>query len=404
MSEKLIFRRQYMDKIRPFIGKDLIKIITGQRRIGKSYMLKQLIEEIRQIRPENNIIYIDKELEEFSGIRNSRDLHKYVTSHLVAGKDNFLFIDEVQEIESFQRCIRSLLNKKECDIYCTGSNATMLSGELATLLAGRYIEFPIHGLSYSEFLEFNQVSDSNENFSLYMTLGGMPYQYHLGLDPEIVFEYLKSLYSTILLKDVVSRENIRNVSLLENLVAYLADNTGSLFSAQNISKYLKSQQIGIPVQSVINYLKALTNAYFIHKVSRADIQGLKIFEVGEKFYFEDLGLRNSIRPFNYRGDIGKLMENAVYLHLVRNRYKVYVGKSGDKEIDFMAEKDGERIYVQVAYQLGDDNIIKREFGNLAGIPDNFPKYVVTMDEIQSRNTYKGIKQVNLRAFLLSDLP
>lgn len=399
MLENLIFRKQYIDKIRPFIGKDLIKIITGQRRIGKSYMLKQLIEEINQSNPGSNIIYIDKELEEFSAIRNSADLHKYVMEKLVEGKANFLFIDEVQEIGSFQRCLRSLLNKKECDIYCAGSNATMLSGELATLLAGRYIEFPIHGLSYPEFLEFNQIGDSIENLNLYLTLGGMPYQYHLGLDPAIVFEYLKSLYSTILLKDVVSRENIRNVSLLENLVAYLADNTGSLFSAQNISKYLKSQQITIPTQSVINYLKALTNAYFIHKVSRADIQGLKIFEIGEKFYFEDLGLRNSIRLFNYRGDIGKLMENAVYLHLLRNGYKVYVGKSGDKEIDFMAEKDGERVYVQVAYQLGDENIIKREFGNLADIPDNYPKYVVTMDEIQPRNTYKGIMQLNLRAFL-----
>ena len=257
------------------------------------------------------------------------------------------------------------------------------------------MEFPIHGLSYPEFLEFNQVGDSKENLSLYLKLGGMPYQYHLGLEPTIVFEYLKSLYSTILLKDVVSRENIRNVSLLENLVAYLADNTGSLFSAQNISKYFKSQQITIPTQSEINYLKALTNAHFIHKVSRADILGLKIFEIGEKFYFEDLGLRNSIRPFNYRGDIGKLMDNAVYLHLLRNSYKVYVGKSGDKEIDFMAEKNGERIYVKVSYQLGDDNIIEREFGNLANIPENYPKYVVTMDEIQSKNTYKSIRHLNL---------
>jgi len=228
-------------------------------------------------------------------------------------------------------------------------------------------------------------------------------EYHLGLDPEIVFEYLKSLYSTILLKDVISRENIRNVSLLENLVAYLADNTGSLFSAQKISKYLKSQQINIPAQSVINYLKALTNAFFVHKVSRADIQGLKIFEIGEKFYFEDLGLRNSIRPFNYRGAIGKLMENAVYLHLLRSNYQVFVGKSGDKEIDFMAEKNGERIYVQVAYQLGDENIIKREFGNLADIPDNYPKYVVTMDDIRPRNTYKGILQVNLKDLLLESI-
>jgi predicted AAA+ superfamily ATPase len=400
MKEKIIFRRQYMEKIRPFIGKDLIKIVTGQRRIGKSYMLKQLIEEIRLSHPDGNIIYIDKELEEFSRLRSSEDLHLYVKDHLLGGKDNFLFIDEVQEIESFQRCLRSLLNQKECDIYCTGSNAKMLSGELATLLAGRYIEFSIHGLIYTEFLEFNQIADSKENLNLYLTLGGMPYQYHLGLEPSIVFEYLKSLYSTILLKDVVSRENIRNVSLLENLVTYLADNTGSLFSAQNISKYLKSQQINIPTQSVINYLKALTNAYFVHKVSRADIQGLKIFEIGEKFYFEDLGLRNSIRPFNYRGDIGKLMENAVYLHLLRNRYTVYVGKSGDKEIDFMAEKNGERVYVQVAYQLGDENTIKREFGNLADISDNYPKYVVTMDDIQSRNTFKGIRQINLKEFLV----
>ena len=402
-KDKLILRRQYLDKIGPFIKKDLIKIITGQRRIGKSSMLKQLMAEIKKAYPDGNIIFIDKELEKFNAIRNSNDLHRYVKEQLAGEKENFLFIDEVQEIESFQRCLRSLLNQKECDIYCAGSNATMLSGELATLLAGRYMEFPIHGLSYSEFLEFNQIIDSSDNLNLYLTLGGMPYQYHLGLDMAIVFEYLKSLYSTILLRDVVSRENIRNVVLLENLVTYLAGNTGSLFSAQNISKYLKSQQINMPIQSVINYLRALTNAYFIHKVSRADIQGLKIFEIGEKFYFEDLGLRNSIRPFNYRGDIGKLMENAVYLHLLRNNYKVYVGKSGQKEIDFMAEKNGERVYVQVAYQLVDDIVIQREFGNLVEIPDNYPKYVVTMDAIQPRNTFKGVIQVSLRSFLLGTL-
>lgn len=399
MKDELFYRELYLAKLRPFIGKDLIKIITGQRRIGKSYILKQLIAEIERTVPKANIIYIDKELEKFSGIRKSEDLHQYVTHHLVEGKENVLIVDEVQEIDSFQRCLRSLLNQQQCDIYCSGSNATMLSSELATLLAGRYIEVPIHSLSYPEFLEFNQLSTSKENLNLYLTIGGMPYQFHLGLDPNIVFEYLRSLYSTILLKDVVSRENIRNVSLLENLVSYLADNTGSLFSAQNISKYLKSQQINIPTQTVINYLKALTNAFFIHKVPRADIQGLKIFEIGEKFYFEDLGLRNSIRTFNYRGDINKLMENAVYLHLLRNGYKVFVGKSGEKEIDFMGEKNGERIYIQVAYQLTDDKVIQREFENLATISDNYPKYVITMDEIQPLNTYKGIRQLNLESFL-----
>lgn len=401
MAEELIKRTSYIDKIKPFIGKDLIKILTGQRRVGKSYLLKQLIQEIKETRSSVNIIYIDKELDEFSLITDSKNLHEYVVEHLLDGKENYLFIDEVQEIDSFQLCLRSLLNQKKCDIYCTGSNAAMLSGELATKLAGRYIEFSVHGLSYQEFLIFNQLNDNTESLNLYLTLGGMPYQYNIGINQSIVFEYLKNLYASILLKDVVSRGGIRNVSLLENLVMYLADNVGSLFSAQNISKYLKSQQIMLPTQSVINYLKVLSNAYFVHKVLRADINGLKIFEIGEKYYFEDLGLRNSIRPFNYTRDIGKLMENVVYLHLLRNGYQVYVGKSGDKEIDFMAEKDGERIYVQVAYLLYDEKTIQREFGNLAEIPDNYPKYVVSMDEIKPNNTFKGIKQMHLREFLLS---
>jgi hypothetical protein len=400
MNKNLIYRNQYLDRITPFIGKQMIKILTGQRRVGKSYMLRQLKEEIRQKQPDANIIFIDKELQDFSAILNDKDLHDFVQSKLLPDKENYLFIDEVQEIEDFERCLRSLLNESKCDIFCTGSNAKMLSGELATLLAGRYIEFSIHGLSYPEFLTFNDLSDSNESLNYHLTLGGMPYQHNLGLDSTIVFEYLKSLYSTILLKDVVSRENIRNVAFLENLVFYLADNIGSLFSAQNISKYLKSQHINLPTQSVINYLRSLTNAYFIHKVSRAEIGGLKIFEIGEKFYFEDLGLRNSIRPFNYRNDINKLMENAVYLHLLRKNYQVHVGKLGDKEIDFVAEKNGEKIYIQVTYLLFDENTVRREFDSLMNIADNYPKYVVTMDEINASASYEGIKRMHLREFLL----
>lgn len=403
MEENIIRRPTYLEKIKPFINKDVIKILTGQRRVGKSYMLKLIIEHIRVTFPEAHIIYIDKELEDFSFLNDHQQLNDYVLAQLQPDKKNFLFIDEVQEISSFQRCLRSLLNQKLCDIYCTGSNANMLSGELATLMAGRYMEFPIHGLSYIEFLEFNQIDDHKDSLNLYLTIGGMPYQHHIGLEPNVVFEYLKNVYASILLKDVVSRENIRNVSLLENLVVYLADNTGSLFSALNISKYLKSQQINIPTQSVINYLKALTNAYFIHKVPRADINGLKIFEIGEKYYFEDLGLRNCIRSFNYRGDIGKLMENVVYLHLLRSGFRVFVGKTGNQEIDFMAKKNGERLYIQVAYLLTDDNTIQREFGNLAIIQDNYPKYVVTMDEFTPQNTFKGIRQIHLREFLKMEM-
>ena len=400
MANYLIPRDEYLKKISPFVDKQLIKIITGQRRVGKSYILKLLIKQISSKHPDANIIYIDMELHEFSTISTDKEFYRYVEARLIATQPNYLFVDEVQEIEGFERCLRSLLNEATCDIYCTGSNAKMLSGELATLLAGRYIEFPIHSLSYPEFLEFNQIRESAQNLNHYLTLGGMPYQYNLGLEKPVVFEYLKSLYSTILLRDVVARENIRNVSFLENLVAYLADNVGSLFSAQNISKYLKSQRINIPTQSVINYLKGLTNAYFVHKVPRAEVGGLKIFEIGDKFYFEDLGLRNCVRSYNFKEDVSKLMENVIYLHLLRKGYQVYIGKMGDKEIDFMAEKEGEKIYIQVAYLLADADAIKREFDSLLQIEDQFSKYVITMDESNIHHSHKGIKRLNLREFLL----
>ncbi|MFT4062523.1 MAG: AAA family ATPase [Edaphocola sp.] len=226
-----------------------------------------------------NIIYIDKEQERFSDLNNHTQLYDYVKNNLSPEKNNFVFIDEIQEIDEFQKCLRSLLNEQLCDIYCTGSNANMLSGELATQLAGRYVAFAIHSLSYTELLNFNQLEDSNESLERYLTIGRMPYQHNIGTESAVVFEYLKNVYASILLKDVVSRENIRNVLLLENLIAFLADNTGSLFSAQNISKHLQSQQIKIPTQTVINYLKALTNAYFIHETQRADIKVLNIFKI-----------------------------------------------------------------------------------------------------------------------------
>ena len=398
MEENLFHRKGYLERIKPFIGKHIIKILTGQRRVGKSYMLKLIMEEIEKS-GNVNLIYIDKEQERFSDINNHTQLYNYLKNKLLADKSNYVFIDEIQEIDEFQKCLRSLLNEQLCYIYCTGSNANMLSGELATQLAGRYVEFTIHALSYTEFLNFNNLEDSNENMELYLTIGGMPYQHHIGTKPAVVFEYLKNVYASILLKDVVSRENIRNVSLLENLVAFLADNTGSLFSAQNISKYLKSQQINMPTQTVINYLKALTNAYFVHKTQRADIQGLKIFEIGEKYYFEDLGIRNSVRAFNFRTEVGKLIENAVYMQLLRSGYQVYTGKDGEREIDFIAEKDGERVYVQACYLLADEKTVQREFGNLLLITDNYPKYVVTLDPFSTRTTYKGIRQLHLREFL-----
>ena len=400
MQLNYIKRPLYIDKIKPFIGKQVIKVLSGQRRVGKSYLLLQLIDEIKMLFADANIIYINIEHHEFDMIRTHTTLYQYVTTQLKSGASNFLLIDEVQEVNSFELCLRSLLAESKCDIICTGSNAKMLSGELATTLSGRHVQFPIYTLSYSEFLEFHKLENENKSLTLYLQLGGMPYLIHTGLEESVVMEYLRNVNSTILLKDVVARENIRNVSFLENLTAFLADNTGSILSALNISKYLKSQMQLVPTQTVLNYLRALTNAYYVHKVQRAEVKGLKIFEVGEKYYFEDLGLRNAIRHFDYRSDVNKLMENVVYLDLKRKGYAVFVGQIGQKEIDFMAEKNGERLYVQVAYMLTDQQTIDREFGNLLLIADNYPKYVVTMDEISAGKDYKGIRQMHLRDFLL----
>ncbi|MDL2320144.1 ATP-binding protein [Alistipes sp. OttesenSCG-928-B03] len=400
---RYIERNEYIEKIRPYIGKPVIKVLTGQRRVGKSYIMLQLCDEVREMDAKANVIVINCELEEFRHLKSSAELYEYVDSKLSAGTSNYLFIDEVQEVDGFQDALRSLLAEQKCDIYCTGSNANILSSELATYLSGRYMEFYIHSLSYREFLQFHKLDVSQDSLSKYLTFGGMPFLVNLELSQTQVYEYLSNVQSTIILKDVVAKENIRNVPFLENLVEYVADNVGSLFSANNISKYLKSQKINISPQVVINYLKALTNAYIIHKVIRSDIAGLKIFEVGEKYYFEDLGLRNTIRGFNTAGDIHKLMENAVYLHLVQSGYTVFVGRIGDKEIDFMAEREGSRIYIQVTLSALDEKTREREFGNLMEIDDNYPKYVVALNDMIIGSDYKGIHYINLAEFLTTAL-
>lgn len=399
---KYIRRDNYVEQIRPYISKPVIKVLTGQRRVGKSCIMLQLCDEVKVMDDKANTIYINCELEEFRGIRTSSDLYAYVTSHLETEKQNYLFIDEVQEIDSFQDALRSLLAEQKCDIYCTGSNANILSGELATYLSGRYMEFDIHSLSYREFLRFHRFESSQDSLTKYLTYGGMPFLINLDLTKEQVFEYLSNVYSTILLKDVVAKEKIRNVSFLENLVMYVADNVGSLFSSNNISKYLKSQKIQMSPQLIMNYLKALTNAYIIYKVQRADVGGLKIFEIGEKYYFEDLGLRNMIRGGDVASDVHKLMENAVFLHLIQSGYKVFVGKSGEKEIDFMADKNGRKIYVQVTLTAMDEKTRTREFGNLMEIKDNYPKYVVALNDMIIGDDYKGIMYCNLKDFLMLD--
>lgn len=397
---KIIERPVYTERLKPFIGKNIIKVLTGQRRVGKSCILQQMQNHILQSDANANIIAINKELDEFAFLRTHENLSAYVNDKLSSDKNNYLFIDEVQDIEGFENTLRSLQAKNQCDIYITGSNAMMLSSELSTFLSGRYIDLHVYSLSYDEFLVFHKLQHSDKSLRSYLMFGGMPYLSNLALESDIVFEYLRNVYNTILLKDVVKRERIRNVDFLETLALYTADNVGNLFSANNISKYLKSQHVNISTIQVINYLRALQNAFLIHKVKRVDINGLHTFEIGDKYYFEDLGLRNCHAGFTMQRDINKVIENAIFLHLSQQRFEVYTGQqTGGKEVDFVACKDDFRVYIQATYLMADEMTQKREFGNLKAINDNYPKYVVSLDEWTSGSNVDGIRHIHLGDFL-----
>jgi len=399
MIKEYITRQHYIDRIKPYIGKDIIKVITGQRRVGKSYLLFQVMDVITASDPEAQIIYINKELYEFDFIDNYKKLLEYIKDKAKYKKNRYVFIDEIQDIEQFEKALRSLSAEGGYDIYCTGSNAGLLSGELATYLSGRYVETKVFCLSYIEFLDFHKLQNNSDTFLKYIKYGGLPYLINLKLEDDIVYDYLKNIYNTILFKDVVKRHRIRNIAFLERLTIYLADNAGSLVSAKKISDFLKSQKTNISPNVVLNYLSHLESAFFILKVRRSEIVGKKIFETGEKYYFEDLGLRHTIIGYR-QADIGKILENLVFLHLKRSGYEINVGRIGEKEIDFVCKKEGERLYVQVAYMITDQMVHDREFGNLLKIKDNFTKIVVSMDEMTG-GKFKGIKHVNIKDFLVS---
>lgn len=396
-NKKYIPRPLYFNKIEPFIGSGLIKVLTGQRRVGKSYVLLQVMDAIRKRDPEAVIISINKEDYRFDAIKTHTDLMEYLKVHRSGKGNHYLFIDEVQDIAGFEVALRSLLSVEDWDIYITGSNATLLSGELATYLSGRYIQIPVHALSYNEFLQFHQLPGSTETLMKYIRWGGMPHLIHLPKEDAVIFEYLKNIHNTIVLRDIVERFSVRNVRFLQDLIHYLADITGSVLSAKRISDYLKSQRINLSPKLVLEYLTYLESVYLIDRVKRSEIEGRKIFEIGEKFYFEDIGMRHAIVPFQQK-DIGKVLENLVYHQLVVNSHQVFVGKHGDKEIDFVAIKKDSKMYIQVAYLIADEKTHEREFGNLLSIPDNCRKMVVSMDETATGN-YKGIEHVSIQNFL-----
>jgi predicted AAA+ superfamily ATPase len=397
LPTNVVRRDFYINRVKPFIGKQIIKALTGQRRVGKSYLLFQLIEYIKQEDASATILYINMEDLAFSTIQNAIDLSNYVLSNQSADGKTYVFIDEIQEVESFEKALRSLVLYQNLDIYCTGSNANLLSGELASILSGRFIEITVYSLSYPEFLIFHKVKDTSESLEMYLKWGGLPYLMHLPKRDEIVYEYLKNIYSTIIYRDIVQRFALRNVRFLEQLILFLADNTGSLFSAKKISDFLKSQRINIAPNQVQVYLSHLESAFIIHRVERFDIVGKRIFEVGEKYYFENLGIRNAIWGYRLE-DRAKLVENSVYNHLLFKGYKVNVGVIPIGEIDFVCERKGEKLYVQVALTLNEEQTIEREFGNLLKIKDNYPKIVVTLDAFFG-NSYHGIQHLTLQQFL-----
>jgi predicted AAA+ superfamily ATPase len=382
----------------------VIKVITGMRRVGKSYFLKQIIELLKQQDvAEKNILYIDKEQLEFDFIQNYQDLNRYIEKNFSNIPDyKYLFVDEIQEIEQWEKTINSMLNKGETDIYITGSNARLFSSELATLLSGRYIEFPIYTLSFKEFLLFRgeRKKDHSMEFRNYTRFGGLPALHHFDLVEDVVFQYLRSVYDTILLKDIIKRHNIRNVHLLENINKYLFDNIGNIFSAKRISDYFKSQKLRVGVDTVQNYTGYFLDTFSVYKVQRYDIKGKRVLDIHEKYFTGDVGIRHAVLAYK-DADISGVLENLVFLELKRRNYSVYIGKVNDKEIDFIAEKEDKRVYIQVAYMLASKETIEREFTPLQLVKDNYPKYVLTMDTILGSN-YEGIKRLNIIDFLLSD--
>lgn len=393
----LLSRPHYTSKVIPYLGKNIIKVFTGQRRVGKSYLLFQIMNVLREQDINASILYINKEDLAFSFIQNAEDLNSFVLANKSIDRMTYVFIDEIQDIKDFPLALRSLVLHHDLDIYCTGSNANMLSSDIAGNLSGRYVEITVHSLSYQEFIQFHNLDENNDSLEMYVKFGGLPYLKHLPLESSVIFEYLKNIYSTIVYKDVINRYAIRNTLFLEQLTQFLAGNTGSLFSAKKISDFLKSQGIKIAPNQVQIYIQHLTNAFLLHKVNRYDIVGRRIFEIGEKYYFENLGIRHGIWGYRME-DRGKILENVVYNHLIFNGFKVTIGTIDHLEIDFIAEKDGERQYFQVALSINDSETLQREFGNMQLIKDNYPKSVITYDTFRG-NTYNGIQTMSLRKFL-----
>ena len=398
---KITERNSYIKQVERLMGKGEAIVLTGHRRAGKSCILASLAERWKNL---GNIIFIDMEDPDHADLETYKELHDYVKSHFVEESKNFLLIDEVQEISQFEKALRYWIRQDNMTVVVTGSNAAMLSSEVATAFAGRYFDVHINSLNYEEFLQFYALQDSDDSLTAYLRWGGLPFLAQIPMaDTKVRTDYLGSIYDTIFVKDVITRRKVRNVTMMDNLARFVADNTGKIFSANSIAKYLKGKEKAVSANTVGEYMEAWCESYMIDKVKRYDIKGKLVFEQQEKYYFEDLGIRNYLCKDKRNIDIEKSLENIVYLKLKNRGFDVYVGQINGKEIDFVARRGTEMLYVQVAMTITNEATYQREFGNLKLIRDNYPKYLVTLDPNAALVNDSGIIACTMRDFLLRQL-
>lgn len=394
---KIIERTSYIEQVMKLLGKGEVIVLTGHRRAGKSCILEKLAEKLSS---EGHVIYLDMENPDNAFIDNYVGLNEFIKTNMNPTQQNFLLIDEVQEIDGFEKTLRFWAKQEHLEIIVTGSNAYMFSGELATLFAGRHTPEHIYSLDFEEYKLFYALEDQDETLVSYLRWGGLPFLHQIPLDDERSrTDYLGGIYNTIFIKDIVQRRQVRNITLLDNLARFLAHNCGKVFSANSISKYLKNSNVNSTANTISEYVGYLCDAYLIDRVTRYDINGKRVFEQQEKFYFEDLGIRNYLCNNRRQFDIEKVMENAVYLRLKQLGYDVYVGQWNGKEIDFVAKLGDDVRYIQVTKTITSEETYAREYGNLKLIKDNYPKYVVTMDPTANLVNDSGIITCTLRDFL-----
>lgn len=408
----MIEREQYMKRIVPYIDKPFIKVLTGIRRCGKSTIMLLLREKLLEDGvPEGSIVHINFENMDFADLNTAEKLHSYVTAakekHAEAEPDKkfYLLFDEIQEVEGWEKAVNSFFSGGGADIYVTGSNSRLLSSELATYIAGRYVEIGVHPLSFAEYILFKKhrtgsdVEDVRAEFPLYIRYGGFPAIHTHEYEPDEAYGIVSDIYSSVILRDIVQRHGIRNIDLLDRVVRFVFDNIGNTFSAKNVADYFKSQRKKVDTNTVYKYLDALESAFIVKRARRYDIKGREILKTMEKFYVADQSLVYAAMGYKDRL-IGGVLENIVHNELVRRGFKVFVGKLDEREIDFIAERGGEKIYIQVAYRISDSReTVEREFSPLMAVRDNYPKYVLTMDDFWSDNV-EGIKHMHVADFLV----